>query len=127
MSETGATHNTPGWNGLFADEMEMPFLARIGLLVNRQTVPPVWEEGSKPAKLAAVGWRILPIPKAIEAGWNGPHPATLDFRNPTGYLVQPPDDSPRAARKFPNLKAAVAWASKRAKAARKTAGRANGK
>lgn len=75
---------------------------------------------TKTAQLAALGWRILPIPYFWQAGrlWrdhrgNG-NPAFIDFKHPHEWLVIPPDSAGVPAQKFTGRSRAIGWAYRQA-------------
>lgn len=73
-------------------------------------------KNSKTAKLANLGWRILPVPdfwparQLFDDGKGGGNPAFICFRSPRDWLVIPPDASAFPARKFLGQRAAIQWA-----------------
>ncbi len=71
---------------------------------------------TKTAQVAALGWRILPVPNFWKAGelWhdkngNG-NPAHIDFAHVREWLVIPPESTGLRARKFTGRRPAIQWA-----------------
>ncbi len=77
---------------------------------------------SKTGQLAALGWRIIPVPEFWPAGrmWNNGkgkgNPPTIDFRHPRDWLVIPPAASAVCAKKIEGRIRAIRWAFEQATA-----------
>ena len=83
--------------------------------------PAPYSKGSKIGKLAAAGWRIIPIPHFFEKGklWHYPatgnvNPAFVSWLHAHEYLIIPKDDYPRPAWKVSGRVCAIREAAREA-------------
>lgn len=100
---------------------DMPMMHRVlSLSLGGNAPRPVAGSRTKTMRLAAIGWRILPIPTfwaarelLHDASGNG-NPAFIDFNHPREWLVIPPESVDLPAQKFTGRRLAIAWAWSRA-------------
>ena len=96
---------------------DMPPMHRIAILCLGGSAPKAGKGSrTKTGRLAAVNWRIIPIPtfwaacQLFHDGKGNGNPAYVDFERPREWLVVPPETVPLRARKFNNRRHAIAWA-----------------
>jgi hypothetical protein len=96
--------------------MERGLALRIQERALGGAVPEQVTRRTKTAQLAALGWRLVPIPEfwAAKEAWrdgqgNG-NAAFVDFRNCHDWLVISPDDSGLMATKIEGRVRAIRWA-----------------